>query len=122
MWMMLGIGLLPPLLASASWWLQRSNAQRSEVHWRRALFLVGLVCVSVSVIVLTAFNVHAYVISRGTTPYDLDRAYPVLWMMGFALLASILACCGRRLSRLLLLGTGLLTFCFWYIVALAASP
>jgi hypothetical protein len=116
------IGLLPLLLAAASWWLHRSDARRPVRSWRNALVLLGLVCVSVSAFMLTAFTVHAYVISRGTTPYDLDGAYPVLWMMGFALVASILACFGRRLSRFLLLGTGLVTFSFWYIAALAASP
>ena len=66
MWMMLVVGLLPPLLASASWWSRRSGAQRSGILWRHAISLTGLVCVSVSATVLTAFNVHAYVIFTRT--------------------------------------------------------
>jgi hypothetical protein len=122
MLLMATIGLLPLLLAAASWWLHRSEASTPYIAWRNTLVLIGLAFVSVSAFILTAFTVHAYVISRGTTPYDLDRAYPVLWMMAFALIASILAFFGRRLSRLFMIATGLVTFSLWYVAALAASP
>jgi hypothetical protein len=122
MLLMATFGLLPLLLAAASWWLHRSEARTPYIAWRNTLVLIGLACVSVSAFILTAFTVHAYVISRGTTPYDLDRAYPVLWMMAFALIASILAFFGRRLSRLFMIATGLVTFYLWYVAALAASP
>jgi hypothetical protein len=89
--------------------------------WRKALFLTGIVANAVSGAVLISFTIHALVASRSTTPVDLDRMYPVLTMLGLGLLAAMLAVSGRRVSRLVLIGDGLLTTVLWYLVGMAAS-
>lgn len=114
--------LLPLLFVGTTWWLSRQQAYEALPNWRKALFTAGLCCLSISAFVLAAFAVHTYVISRGTTPYDLDLAYPVGSMMVLALIATCAAFFGRRASRFLLLLTGVGTFALWYIAALGASP
>lgn len=89
---------------------------------QRGLFLTGLAANTISATVLISFTIHADSISKGTTPVDLDRMYPVLWMLSLGFLASILALAGKQISRLILLGTGLFTAVLWYVVGLAASP
>ena len=114
--------LLPLLLAGASWWSHKAHATPTVPVWRKSLFTIGLCCVSISASVLAAFGIHAYIISRGTTSYDLDLAYPIGSMMVLALAAALLALFGQRISRILMLGTGLGTLTLWYIAALGASP
>ncbi len=94
----------------------------SLVSWRKGSFIAALVLNSVSIAVLLTFLVHAYLVSRGTKPVDLDRMYPVLSMMGLALLAALLALFGRRVSRLMLVDGGLATMVIWYLAAMGASP
>jgi hypothetical protein len=86
------------------------------------LFKIGLSCASLSALVLGIFGIHAAVLYSTKTPYDLDRAYPVLSMMFLAFLGAGLGFSGRGLSRFLLLGTGLATLVAWYLAALGASP
>ena len=112
--------LIPLVLVGATWWVYRKDGE-SLAPWRKVLFLTGLVCVLVSAVCLVSFTIHAYVISRGTKPFDLDRAYPVLSKFGLGLLSAILASFGQHVSRLFLLGTGSDTAIFWYVAALAAS-
>lgn len=112
---------LPLLLVCLSWRLYR-NETVTLVGWRRGLSLAGLAANAVSAAVLISFTIHAYVVSKGTKPVDLDRIYPVFSMLGLGLLAAGLASSGKRISRLILFGTGLLTAVLWYFVALAASP
>ena len=88
---------------------------------RKILFLAGAGN-ALSAIALLSFLVHAYIAAHGTTPVDLDRVYPVLWMFALGVLATILALFGKRLSRLCLFAGGLLTAVSWYLAALAASP
>ncbi len=89
---------------------------------RRVLFSVGSVASAVSTGVLLVFLVHAYKAAHGTTSVDLDRLYPVFWMLGLGAVAAILAFFGKRLSRLFLFGAGLLAVITWYLAALAVSP
>lgn len=87
------------------------------------LFVLGLIANAVSAVVLLTFLVHGILIQSSTTKgVDLDRAYPVLWMLGVGLVSTVLAGFGRRASRLLLMGDGLLVAVLWYFAALAASP
>ena len=104
-----------------AYWFYRTEAF-SLVSWRRGSFTAALVLNSISVVVLVTFLVHAYLVSRGTKPVDLDRMYPVLSMMGLALLAALLALFGRRVSRLMLVGGGLAIMIIWYLAAMGASP
>ena len=87
--------------------------------WRRLVFLTGAIFNLVSAAVLMIFTIHAL---STTKPVDLDRLYPVLEMMGASFLAAIFGCCGKRASRVLLIGDGLLTTGLWYVAALGASP
>lgn len=80
---------------------------------RRVLFLLGSAGCAVSTVFLLVFLLHAYRAAHGTTPVDLDRLYPVFWMLGLGALAAVLAFFGRRFSRLLLLGAGLLAVITW---------
>ncbi len=89
---------------------------------RRWMFLLGAAGCAVSTAVLLVFLLHAYRVAHGSTPVDLDRLYPVFWMLGLGVLAVVLALFGRRLSRLLLLGAGLLAVVTWYLAGLAVSP
>lgn len=89
---------------------------------RKGMFLLGATGCGVSTVVLLVFLLHAYRAAHGTTPVDLDRLYPVFWMLGLGVLAAVLAFFGRRLSRLFLLGAGLLVVATWYLAALAVSP
>jgi hypothetical protein len=89
---------------------------------RRALFLLGSAGGAVSTVVLLIFLAHAYRAAYGTIPVDLDRLYPVFWMLGLGALGAILAFFGRRLSRLFLFGAGLLAAITWYLAGLAVSP
>jgi hypothetical protein len=115
------ITLLPLVLVGITSAFYRKEG-RGLVAWRRLLFVVGIAANGVSAAVLSIFSIHGYLASRGTEPVDLDRMYPVLSMMMIGLLAAGFGCCGRRVSRVLLIGDGLLTTVFWYFVALAASP
>ena len=92
------------------------------VRSRKVLFLVGLVANAASATVLLIFLVRAYGAEHATTPVDLDRVYPVLWMTALGALAAILALFGKRLPRVLLFGAGLLSVITWYLAALAVSP
>lgn len=112
---------LPLLLVCLTWRFYRKEAV-AVLRWRRGLFLTGLAANAVSAAVLISFTIHAYLVSKGTKPVDLDRMYPVFSMLGLGLLASGLASSGKQISRLILLGTGLFTSVLWYLVALAASP
>jgi|HubBroStandDraft_5_1064220.scaffolds.fasta_scaffold12141_2 hypothetical protein len=112
---------LPLLLVYLSWWLYR-NESVNLAGWRKGLFLTGIAANAVSAAVLISFTIHAYVASKGTKPVDLDRLYPVFSMFGLALLTAGLTSSGKRVSRLIFLGTGLFTAVLWYFVALAASP
>jgi hypothetical protein len=57
---------------------------------RKVLFLIGSIGSAVSTVVLLIFLLHAHKAAREATPVDLDRMYPVLWMLGFSLLAPFL--------------------------------
>jgi peptidoglycan/LPS O-acetylase OafA/YrhL len=108
------------LLAAAGVCFRGESKTLTDV--RRVLFLLGVAGCAVSAVVLLVFLLHAYRAAHGTTPVDLDRLYPVFWMLGLGALAALLAFFGRRLSRLLLLGAGLLAVITWYLAALAVSP
>ena len=112
---------LPLLLVCLTWRFYRREAV-ALAGWRRGLFLTGLAVNAVSAAILISFTIHAYVVSKGTKPVDLDRMYPVFSMLGLGLLAAGLASSGKHISRLFLLITGLFTAILWYLVALAASP
>jgi len=87
------------------------------------VFLVALIIAGVSTAVLLIFLVHGILIqSYARKGVDLDRAYPVFSMLVAGLLSSILAGFGRRASRLLLIGDGLVVTCLWYLAGMAASP
>ena len=111
----------PFIFVFPAWWFYQKEAY-VLVSWRRAAFVLGIVANAVSAVVIISFTIHAYVVSRGTIPVDLDRIYPVFSMLGIGLLATGLAFFGRKISRLILIGNGLLTAVLWYFVALAASP
>src|SRR5277367_5770033 len=116
--MLLMIGTVIPLaLLGLAWWFYR-NEGASLMTWRRAVFVAAFVSNAVSGAVLISFTIQALIASRGTTPVDLDRMYPVLTMLGLGLLAAMLAVSGRRVSRLVLIGDGLLTTVLWYLVGM----
>ena len=95
---------------------------KTLIRSRKVLFLSGSVGDGLSVVVLLIFLAHAYRAAHGTAPVDLDRLYPVFWMFGLGVLAVVLSLFGRRLSRVLLFGSGLLATITWYLAALAVSP
>jgi Na+/serine symporter len=112
--------LLFVLIGIASAFYRKEN--QGLARWRRILFLLGILANAVSAAVLFTFSTHAFIAAHGTKPVDIDRMYPVLSMMIVGLLAAVLGCSGRRVSRVLLVGDGLLTTIFWYLAALATSP
>ena len=75
-----------------------------------------------STAVLLVFRLHAYRAAHGKAPVDLDRLYPVFSMLGLGALSAVLAFFGKRLSRIFLVGAGLLTVVTWYLAGLAVSP
>ena len=118
--LVLCLNTAPLLLMGLAWWFYR-NESASLANWRRGVFVSALVANAVSAAVLVSFMAQAYIASKGTKPVDLDRAYPVFSMLGVGLLAAILAVSGRRVSRLVLIGDGLLTAVLWYLAAMGAS-
>lgn len=116
----LAIPLLPLLTFGIIFAFYRKEGH--GLRWRKILFLVGILANAISAAVLYTFSIHGYIASHGTQSVDLDRMYPVLSMMIVGLVAAGFGCCGRRVSRVLLVGDGLLTVAFWYFAALAASP
>jgi hypothetical protein len=114
------VNLFPLLLLGLAWWFYR-NEGAALARWRRNVFLVALIANAVSAAVLLSFAAQTYVASKGVKPVDLDRAYPVLSMLGIGLLAAVLAVAGRRVSRLVLIADGLLTAVLWYLAAMAGS-
>jgi amino acid transporter len=113
--------LLPLIVIGLAWWLYRRDREKLP-SWRRAVFLAGVLANAVSGAVLLAFFIHGYAASRGSKSVDLDRTYPVLSMMCLALFAALFALFGRRASRCILFGDGLMTFIAWYLAAMGASP
>lgn len=90
------------------------------LRFRKALFLLGSMANVVSTVILIIFLAKAYKAAHGAAaPVDLDRIYPVFWMLGLGGLAAVLAFFGRRLCRLLLAAAGLLTASAWYLAVLA---
>lgn len=114
------LNTVPLILLGLAWWFYQKESS-SLVSWRRRVFILALVANAVSAVVLLSFLVQVYIASRGTQPVDLDRAYPVISMLGVGLLAAVLAVSGRRVSRLVLVGNGLLTAALWYFAAMGAS-
>jgi hypothetical protein len=114
------LNIVPLLLLGVAWWFYRQEAA-SLANWRRGVFVSAFVANVVSAAVLVSFIAQAYITSKGTKPVDLDRVYPVFFMLGLGLLAAILAVSGRRVSRLVLIGDGLLTAILWYLAAMGAS-
>jgi len=108
-----------PLILMLGVWLLFRRELDVLSNWRRSVFVAGAAANTASAGVLLAFFLHAQLASK---PVDLDRIYPVFTMMGLALLAAILSISGRRVSRSVLAVNGVLTFCLWYLAALAASP
>jgi len=119
--LMIALNVLPLLLLGLAWWLYR-NEGKSLVRGRKVAFVVALIANAVSAVVLLSFTVQAYVGSRGQRPVDLDRIYPVMSMLAIGALAAVLAICGRRASRLVLISDGILTAVLWYLAGLAVSP
>ena len=114
------LNIAPLLLLGLAWWFYRQEGA-ALTNWRRGVFVTAFVANAVSAAVLVSFIAQAYIASKGTKPVDLDRAYPVFSMLGVGLLAAILAVSGRRVSRLVLIGDGLLTAVLWYLAAMGAS-
>jgi hypothetical protein len=114
------LNIAPLLLLGLAWWFYRREGA-PLANWRRSVFVAAFVANAVSAAVLVSFIAQAYIASKGTKPVDLDRAYPVFSMLGIGLLAAILAVSGRRVSRLVLIGDGLLTAVLWYLAAMGAS-
>lgn len=120
--MLLAINAVPVLLFGLAWW-QYLKDRSSLATWRKRAFLVALTIAGVSTAVLLTFLVHGILIqSYAKKGVDLDRAYPVFSMLVAGLLSSILAGFGRRASRLLLIGDGLVVTYLWYLAGMAASP
>jgi hypothetical protein len=120
--MLLAINVLPLVLLGLTWWQYRKD-RSSLVAWRKTVFLVALILAAMSTAVLLTFLVHGILIqSYATKGVDLDRTYPVFSMLVAGLLSCILAGFGRRASRLLLIGDGLVVTFLWYLAGMAASP
>jgi hypothetical protein len=120
--MLLAISVLPIALFGLACWQYRKD-RSSLVAWRKTVFLVALILAGVSTAVLLIFLVHGILIqSYATKGVDLDRGYPVFSMLVAGLLSCILAGFGRRASRLLLIGDGLVLTYLWYLAGMAASP
>jgi len=119
--MLLIIMAVVPLIVLVMTWRFYAKESGTLLRWRKIVFLAGFCANLVSAAVLVTFLLRAYIASRGTTSVDLDRIYPVLTMLGLGVAASGLATVGTRVSRLLLIGSGLLTAVFWYLAALGAS-
>jgi hypothetical protein len=100
MLLMIAINTLPLLLLGVTWWQYRKEGSALSA-WR---------------------NHGQMVISGSSKGIDIGRTYPVLSMFGAGILSAILACFGRRASRLLLIGDGLLVVLLWYVAALSYSP
>lgn len=118
---LIGENLIPLLLLGLAVWFYR-NERKDLIRWRRNAFAVALIANAVSAVALLTYAVLAGVISRGTHPVDLFRVYPIGSMLIVDLLAAGLAASGRRVSRVILIGNGILTAVLWYIAAMATSP
>jgi hypothetical protein len=122
MLLMIAINTLPLLLLGVTWWQYRKEGSELSV-WRKRLFVLALIANAISAAVLLGFLIHGQmVISGSSKAIDIGRAYPVLSMFGVGILSAILACFGRRASRLLLIGDGLLVVLLGYVAALSYSP
>lgn len=118
---MITIVLLPLVFTVGTWWRYQRDTKSLEPK-RKFLFLIGIIGSTVSAVVLAAFVINAYVVSLGTKPADLDRAYPVFSMLGLGLVAAMLGASGRGVSRVFLIANGLLLTVSWYLAAMGASP
>ena len=120
--MLLAINVLPLLLFGLAWWQYRREGS-SLTAWRKVAFLAALVLAAVSTAILLGFLVHGILIQRyATKGVDLDGSYPVLSMLVAGLLSSVLAAFGRKASRVLLIGDGLVIAYLWFLAGMAASP
>jgi hypothetical protein len=119
--LLIAVFSLPLLLLGPTWWFYRREGG-SLPRWRKILFVSGIFANLASAMVLVSFIIQIWIISRGSKPVDLDRAYPVLEMLGLGMLTAMLGTSGRRVPRLLLIGNGLLTAIFWYLAGMGASP
>lgn len=99
------------------------NEGRTLLRFRRVVFVLGVVANLGTTVGLLIFLIMAYRMAHGMMrPIDLDRAYPVFSLLGLGLLAAVFALFGKRISRILLLISGLLAAYLWYLAGLAVSP
>jgi|HubBroStandDraft_6_1064221.scaffolds.fasta_scaffold2348380_1 hypothetical protein len=118
MLLVIALNTLPLVALAIACWFYRSESG-GLVPWKRSVFIGGIAANAISALVLASFVLRG---TLGSKPIDLDRVFPVFSMFGLAILAAILASSGRRISRRLLIGNGILTAILWYVAALAASP
>ncbi len=104
--------VMPLLLVGLSGWVYR-NEREDAGSRRRILFVGGLIANAVSGAVMLSFTVQAYRAWHGAVSVDLDGMYPVFSMFCLGLLASCLACFGRRAFKLILFCDGVLTVGLW---------
>jgi hypothetical protein len=120
--LLIAINALPLLLLGLAWWQYREEAPLLS-RGRRKLFVVSLVVIGMSAALLLVFLVHGRLIVSGAVgSTDVARMYPVLLMLTAGLAGAVLAGFGRRVSRVLLVLSGLLLAVLWYFAGMAASP
>jgi hypothetical protein len=108
--------LLVALLASAgvAWWRFLAGTPPDTTAWRRRLFILGLVANSLSVVLFSAFTVEAVLISRGALGgRDLIASYKFFLPIQLSAAAVICGAFGKRLSRILVVLSGLVLSFMW---------
>jgi hypothetical protein len=108
--------LLVALLASAgvAWWRFLRGTPPDKTTWRRRLFILGLAANSLSVVLFSVFTVEAVLISRGVRgARDLVASYKLFLPIELSVAAVICGVFGRRLSRVLVVLSGLVLSFMW---------
>jgi hypothetical protein len=113
---LLALNAIPILLVGVAWWTQRKDG-KTMPKWRRFLFMAALVANTVSSIALLGFLLGTFSGALGAQASGLI----LMAMLGVGLIGFVLAVFGKRISRLLLVGNGLLVVVFWYLAGMATS-
>jgi hypothetical protein len=103
-----------PACAGVAWWRFLVGTPPDRTTWRRRLFVLGLTTNSLSVVLYSVFTVESVLISRGALgARDLIASYKPFLPIELSVAAVICGVFGRRLSRVLVVVSGLVLCFMW---------
>jgi hypothetical protein len=104
-------------------WIRQSRDLAGVSTWRRCLFLSALSINSVATLALVLLTNFPDVLKRQTF-YDRPSqtaSYIFFGLIAASILSAVLAFCGRRLARILLVGNSMLMSLMWFVVTASSA-